>query len=54
MLQAEIVFERRLIVLTLFRLGFFGAPGPGWGGGGGALPLLKSESIDANVMKLGG
>ena len=34
---------------TLFRLGFFGVPGPGGGRG-----LHKSESIDAIVMKLGG
>ena len=42
--------------LTLFRLGFFGVPGPGRGGGGGVQkpPLHKSESIDAVVMTLGG
>ena len=47
-------------MLTLFRLGFFGVPGPGGGGGGGGggglqkKPLHKSESIDAINMKLGG
>ena len=45
--------------LTLFRLGFFGVPGPKGGGGGGFKspppPLLhKSESVDAIDMKLGG
>ena len=44
-------------LLTLFRMGIFGVPGPGGGGGGGfksPSPLHKSESIDAIVMKLGG
>ena len=38
--------------LTLFRLGFFGVPGPGEGGGGGG--GLQFESIDVIVMKLEG
>ena len=42
------------LILTLFRLGFFGFPGPGGGGGASkAGPLHKSESINAIVMKLG-
>ena len=49
--------------LTLFRLGFFGVPGPWVGGGGGGgregraaskALLYKSESTDAIAMKLGG
>ena len=40
-------------MLTLFRLGFFGVPGPG-GGGASKKTLHKSESIDAINMKLGG
>ena len=39
--------------LTLFRLGFFGVPGPGEGGGGGG-GGLQFESIDVIVMKLEG
>ena len=46
-------------ILTLFRLSFFGDPGPVEGGGGGgggeealkASPLDKSESNDAIVFK---
>ena len=41
-------------MLTLFRLGFFGVPGPGGGGGASKKTLHKSESIDAINMKLGG
>ena len=44
---------REKIPLTLFRLGFFGVPGPG-GGASNPPPLHKSESIDAIAMKLGG
>ena len=42
--------------LTLFRLGFFGVPGPKGGGGVQKPPPLlhKSESVDAIDMKLGG
>ena len=64
-----LIFETILItmkdisfqILTLFRLGFFGVPGPdgggGGGGGGGGVqkpPFHKYESIDATAMKLGG
>ena len=53
-----LIFEAILItmkvisfhILTLIRLGFFGAPGPGGGGGGGG----GAKSIDATAMKLGG
>ena len=44
--------------LTLFRLGFFGVPGPGRGGGGGggfkSPSSINPKVIDAIVMKLGG
>ena len=43
--------HRGLVILTLFGLGFFGVPGPGWAP---KVPLHKSESIDAVDMKLGG
>ena len=40
--------------LTLFRLDFFGVPGPGRGASKAPSSLHKSESIDAIAMKLGG
>ena len=41
--------------LTLFRLGFFGVPGPGGRGGfKSPPPFHKTESIEAIVMKRGG
>ena len=52
--KITIIIVLLFVTLTLFRLGFFEVPGP-WGGGGeegGEGSLYKSESIDANVMKL--
>ena len=55
---AGTIFQPRIsLFLTLFRLGFFGVPGPGGGGGFKSPPpppLINPESIDAIVMKLGG
>ena len=40
--------------LTLFRLHFFGVPGPGGGGGGGGLPSINLKVLTQLYLKLGG
>ena len=55
-LNNNYIIQLFYVFLTLFRLGFFGVPGPGRGGGGGGFKSPSSinpKVIDAIVMKLG-